>query len=122
MKKLTILLFSILISFSPYSFGEIIYSDYERWKSSPETETLINSYISGAEAGFGWANTLLESKEQKPLFCQPRKLSLNIQTTKDIIKEKVKNLLKLGLTQEEIDKYPVPLILIKGLIDTFPCK
>jgi len=74
MKKLTIPLFLILISFSPYSFGEIktIYSDYERWESSPETEALINSYIEGLEAGFGWANTLLKSKEQKPLFCQPR--------------------------------------------------
>jgi hypothetical protein len=116
MKKLTILLFSILISFN--SYGDIYYGKYNEVKNSAE----LTSYLAGVENGVGWINALLEDKGQKALFCQPKKLALNSQTIKDILKREVKNLLTLGRTQEEINEYPIAYIIIQGLIDAFPCE
>jgi len=123
MKKLTILLFSILMTFSTYSFGVVNYSVYEQeqLKSSP-TLLVLDALLNGTESGFLWANTELASEGRKKLYCQPGGLKLNLQTIKDILEEKVKNLLKLGWSLEEVDDFPIQLILLEGLKDTFPCE
>jgi len=123
MKKLTILLFSILISFSTYSFGIVNYSVYEQEQlKSSSTLLVLDALLRGTESGFMWANTELASEGRKKLYCQPEELKLNIQTIKDILEEKVKNLLKLGWSLEMVDDYPIQLILLEGLKDTFPCE
>lgn len=43
-------------------------------------EASFKLYIHGVETGFLWANSVLEKRSQKPLYCQPPKLALTVRT------------------------------------------
>lgn len=89
---------------------------YESLKDTQE----FKMYISAVGEGFSWANTELTGNGRSPLYCQPPKLGLTFENYLRILKdyiEKNKELVKrLG------DNFPVEVLLLRGLQETFPCK
>lgn len=77
----------------------------------------VDIYILGVGQGTFWANAVNQNKNSPPLYCQPGKLTLNLENYKKAI-------------EDELDKYPevykdnipVEIVLIKGLERTFPCE
>lgn len=72
-------------------------------------------YIQGVGNGFMWANINLKVTGQKRQYCQIESISLNSDNYIDIVKKTIaKN------PTERND--PIEMVLLSGLIDTFPCK
>jgi len=115
MKKLLILLFSILISLNAISRDY----DYNVYKKNPSQ---FNDYLYGLEAGMLWygsANKVQHNR--KEFYCQPGNLALGLDTIKNIIDGQVEEFSNDGWTNAEIDEYPIGMILLLGLSSTFPC-
>ena len=110
MKKITILLFSILISFNSYSSAQLYYSKYK------ENPSKYDEYLQGVEAGFAVYGVFLESD---PLYCPPKKMTFNIDNIKDFIDRFAKN--KEKDNKPIPSNYPVSFLLIKSLQSIFPC-
>jgi hypothetical protein len=61
-----------------------------------------------------WSNVHLKSINQKGIYCQSD-LGLNADNLINILEKNLNKNPKDG-------KYPVEMILLRGLIETFPCK
>ncbi len=93
-----------------------------RERPNPETEILHFMYrnqISSIEEGIGWADTSYKKQNENlanfnPLFCQPSNLALTVSQLADILERIVKRI-------PEMASNPLGLVLVYGLIDTFPC-
>ena len=93
--------------------AEILLKDYKKAKDE-QTQTLLKVYLAGALSGISWVNSELIHIGKAPLFCDPPKLTITNEQAEDIMmreSEKISN----------PDDFPVPLLLMKGLEDTFPC-
>jgi hypothetical protein len=76
------------------------------------------SYVYGVGEGLLMAN-IEASKKGSALFCQPPKLALTIENYADIIDRVIREL--SNAPASEIDPIPIPIILLRGLRETFPC-
>lgn len=72
-------------------------------------------WISGNANGFTWANSELEQRGQRPLFCLPKKLALTIDQEVSILRKFVKERPFYG-------GVPTGVALLNALQETFPCK
>lgn len=89
------------------------------YKSTKDTET-FKSYIAGVGNGFGWANTFLGTKGEPPLYCQPNKLSMTAENYLQILQKFIQE--NKELTDKLGPDCFVEMLLLQGLIETFPCK
>jgi hypothetical protein len=109
-----VILGSLLLFSSSFCSAQITADIYGGAKGTP-AEKIHKVYISGAGAAFDWANVKMQVAGQKPLYCPPQELALNAENY-------------ISILDREISKYPaskqtpIELILIDGLIGTFPCK
>jgi len=116
MKK--ILLVFLMCAFLPLSLmAEISVGDYEKYSLS-EKESL-KLYITGIGNGIAWTNT--ELKETQKLYCEPAKLAINSDNYISILEEQITYTKKL-MPGKEYQKFHIEMLLVKGLIRTFPCK
>jgi hypothetical protein len=77
----------------------------------------FQEYIGGVGSGFSWANAWLkETRNQPPLYCVPAKLALSRENYLDILDRQVR---EHGDRRADT---PVALMLLDGLVETFPCK
>jgi hypothetical protein len=85
------------------------------YKVMKRTE-IFKEYITGVGRGIYWTNMQLQQTANPPLYCQPMKLSLSADNYLDIIDRYI---------AENKDKIKpesfIEVILLKGMIDTFPC-
>jgi len=88
---------------------------YRDQKTNPAALNLIEVYIKGVGDAFTAANAALEvSRREQPLFCQPDELGLFAKNSMNIL-------------DREINRSPwrdddrLPIILLSGLMNTFPC-
>lgn len=95
------------------SFAFISAEEYLRHKET-DKEGFDRIYIQGIANGFMWSNVHLKSINQKEVFCQ-NNLALNADNLVNILEKTLKKNPKDG-------KQPVEMVLLMGLIDTFPCK
>lgn len=109
------------------TFAETTLKKYKESRNSQnELEKLvIVNYIAGIGEGLVWANTELESRKDKPLFCQPKKLALTDENYIQILNDEIKRFEEAKTDESErkkvFDSMPIGLFLLKGLIRTFPC-
>ena len=89
----------------------------EASNKTPETELLLTTYISGVGSAYTFANAMLESEGQSPLFCVPRKLALNTGNFTVILDNTIEKLSTIADTED----LTVSLLILQGLIATFPC-
>ena len=108
MKKLLLLLFSILINFNASAFS---YGDYKNY----EDDATKNSYLYGLQLGVQWTAT------SEAEICIPENVSFNLETTKEIIEDFAKYLYIINMSQADIDELPIAALLVNGMEDKFPC-
>ena len=85
-----------------------------------ELASVDNSFLMQVMAtgeAFGWANSDLIGKSQKPLYCPPDKFSFMPKNYLSILQEQVNK--KSNLLEKDFRIYP--LLLLEGLKETFPC-
>jgi len=101
------------------AFADSVYTvhtkDYEAVKNTKD----FRIYITGIGEGYGWANTELESRKQKPLYCQPNKFAFTPENYFQILDEKMKE--KKRIDWSKVDT-TVELVLLINLMENFPCK
>ncbi|MGB6210176.1 hypothetical protein [Pseudomonas mandelii] len=79
------------------------------------------TYLSGIGNGYGWSNAYLTEWRKTPaMFCEPDKLALNGENFKDILEAEIKRSYHPE-TEEDKTNNPIELLLLMGLIKTFPC-
>ena len=88
--------------------------DYDQLKDLPEFKT----YIGGVGTGFAWANAYLQLRGQKPLYCQPEKISLEWGNYLQVLDRKLKD--DDYMKQVPLDRF-LGLVLLRALQETFPC-
>ena len=108
MKKI---LFLILITFSTYSYSEF---DTQGYKKAKNTD-LMKFYVEGIGKGIWYSNVQLLINGQKPIFCPPPKLVLNADNYQRMLDDGIKN-------QNAPSGQYIELVLLKEIINTFPCK
>lgn len=101
-----------IASISP-AYSEISVKAYEGAKDSQS----FKLYLSGVERGYSWANTALDLRGQAKLYCVPTKLSLTFENYANILAKELADNPEIYALNT-----PVELILLNGLIKTFPCK
>jgi hypothetical protein len=92
-----------------------------RWKQfvHPDDDAdkaLNNIYLAGVRDGLYAVNSELQSRGTPLLFCLPPKLSLTVDQTADIVTREAKE------HGGNINETPIVIILLQGLIKTFPCE
>ncbi len=72
-------------------------------------------YISGVGNALSFSNIALEQRGDKPFFCPPEKIALNVENYMDIIDKEI------ARKQKNPNNVPVEVILYSGLVEVFPC-
>jgi len=76
----------------------------------------LEFYIYGLGRGFFWSNIVLMEEGQKPFYCPPEKIALNVSNYMSVIDK------RLSSSDDSNRKdLPIALVLYFGLADTFPC-
>ncbi len=102
-----------LTAASNYCYADLLVSKYEEIKDHVSTQL----YVLGLGDAYGWTNTQLEDQGRSPLFCVPDRLGLGKENYVDILEDEI---IRVAKTGNETD-FPVALMLLHGLIYTFPC-
>lgn len=110
--KILIYLLASLLAFAQTTRAEIMLRDYKTLKSSEQ----FKIYINGVGIGFSWSNSILERRGAQQLYCQPAKLSLGPENYQNILDNEINDTTNLYKPDT-----PIELILLLGLVRTFPC-
>jgi hypothetical protein len=113
MKKPFLVGLVILILVSPVG-ADVTVKLYMQGKNSE----LLKNYIAGVGTGLSWANIYSFKEFQKGLYCPPKKLALNTDNYRDILHGEIEYLKKHGTLDDDTF---IEMLLIQGLIRTFPC-
>lgn len=85
------------------------------YDSQPAMRASIETTLRYLEGGMGWANAELDTvRHEKALYCPPGKLALMGAQLVDITR-------RFLTTHPGFGDYPLPMIMLKGLEETFPC-
>ena len=84
------------------------------YDNNTEYQELINQYIGGMESAFMLANSKLEKK----LYCQPKRLALTHVQSFKIFRDEVK---RNGFYDEFPGQASMAIIFLEGLQYVFPC-
>jgi hypothetical protein len=79
-----------------------------------EVKQQLAQYLDYIEDGMGWANSVLQSRNDQQLYCLPPSLTLTGDQLVNMVRRKVQQIPKLG---EE----PVGLVMLFALQEVFPC-
>jgi len=100
--------------------GEITVAMYEEVSKAhdPKLDKIIMMNLTGLGQGIEWYNTM--AKDSK-LYCTPSQLTLGVSNYEDILNRQIKGL-RMVDPDYDTDSLPLGLVLLQGLIRTFPCK
>jgi hypothetical protein len=73
------------------------------------------AYIQGLDQGYDWATTAIQTRNQAPLYCSPKQISLTVEQRVSILKDYLAKV-PAGLNE------PVGLSLLLSMQLAFPCK
>jgi len=109
------MIFALIITISTVStaLAEVNFKEYKAIKDTKE----FKFYLKGVGEGMEWANEELTARGSKLLYCRPEKETIGIEKYSEILKREVTE-----NARELSDDMPVGLILLNGLIKSFPCK
>jgi hypothetical protein len=92
----------------------VLLRDYRAPKSE-ELKAFNELYIRGVIEGFLTANAKLATDGKPKMFCLPAQKELTAQEAAEIMIRQAK-------TAPDADNYPISILLLAGLTDTFPCE
>jgi hypothetical protein len=104
---------SVVLSATPAS-AELSAQDLLKMFGGSE-DTSARLYFRGMLHGFAWSNTVLISRKESKLYCEPSTITLTDEQSLDILRRYVQAEPKRGT-------YPVPMMMIKSLQEAFPCQ
>jgi hypothetical protein len=78
------------------------------------TRTFNTVHLDGVKEGLIAYNIFLEGTGAKGLFCLPPKVAITADQAADIM-------MRAGNAAKDASQIPISLLLMQGLIDTFPC-
>jgi hypothetical protein len=118
MRKIFLIVFvmtSVMI-FSSMAAADFRVKHYKNFKEAKE----LQLYIEGMGVGLVTANAYMFWETKQRLFCQPGQLALEKENFIRILDDEIarQELQNFEKTQEA----PIQLLLMMGLIQTFPCK
>jgi hypothetical protein len=73
------------------------------------------AYFQGLDQGYDWATTAIQTRNQAPLYCSPKQISLTVEQRVSILKDYLAKV-PAGLNE------PVGLSLLLSMQLAFPCK
>ena len=89
---------------------------YEKYKNNSNNRNFIE-HLKSVESGMSW----MQVHSEKEVYCKPSELLINEGNLSDAVKLGVKDLKSLNFSNQEIDDFPVELIMLVGLKILFPC-
>jgi len=116
MKKSSIFLIAMsMIIFVPFrSLADMSLGQYKKMKGTE----FVTAYVGAVGFAYVHANAALTHRKQPSLYCQPSKLSLNAANYQDILDKEVKEKAHIFNSPD----IAIEMILLFGLIRTFPCE
>ena len=93
--------------------NSLLYGDYK----NNLNKKYITDHLKSVESGMSW----MQLKSEKPLYCPPKNLKINLDTLRDAIELGLENSKNRNFSSEEIDNFPIELIMLDGLETIFPC-
>ena len=102
---------AVLLIISSALYAEIPYSAYNKVKD----KQYFKDYIGAVGMGYSWSNIFNENIHGTKLYCSPSNLALETSNYVSILRNEINN------TSYKEDS-PIEMILMYGLIKTFPCK
>ena len=75
---------------------------------------ILTAALNGMVLGFSWANAELESANEAPLFCQPRRIALASDQIIDILRRYVES-------HPDQRQTAAGLVMLMALKDALPC-
>jgi hypothetical protein len=91
-----------------------------RDSTSAEAKYIAKMFVMGIADGLNYANAELTLTRREPLFCTPDRLPLQFENFDLIVEQEAEHLGEGDGKTKTLD-YDVALVLMKGLIRTFPC-
>jgi hypothetical protein len=82
--------------------------------------TMTRIYIGGLGEGIVAANVQVGRINKAPIFCQPQKLALGMDNFINIL-DRFITTISTKAPREKVDEMSIPLLLLEGLQETFPC-
>ena len=113
MRKLLLLIFTVLILCN-VGYAKSLF--YEKYKNNSDNINFIE-HLKSVESGMSW----MQVHSEKEVYCKPSELLINEGNLSDAVKLGVKDLKSLNFSNQEIDDFPVELIMLVGLKILFPC-
>ena len=114
MRKLLLLIFTVLILCN-VGYAKSLF--YEKYKNNSDNINFIE-HLKSVESGMSW----MQIHSKKDVYCPPSKFKMNKDTLVDSIKIGADHLKKdLNFSNQELDDFPVELIMLSGLKILFPC-
>ena len=119
MKKIFLILIFGFV-FSGNVHADLMMGKYieNRSSSNKEMHKVMDISIKLIEEGIAMANVELDYTKRKKLYCQPETLAFNSKNIASFLEHQIKIFKDKG---RSIDKYPVAMVLMKHLKETFPC-
>ena len=81
---------------------------------------ILEYYIAGLGNGYLWSNIMLDQKGRDKHYCQPEKLTINLQNYLSILDKQIDEISILDIPKEI--EPSIEFLLYKGLVELFPCK
>ena len=103
----------IIISGVSLAYSDVRFKDYEKIKNTQE----FKLFIAGIAEGVGLSNMILEKQGNKKIFCQPSNVTMSAANILNILQREKDENAKLFKSDTLLG-----LILIRGLVKTYPCK
>jgi hypothetical protein len=107
----------MLVGLSSSADAVEAFKDYRAMKNGGK-KALTEVYLAGVIDGLMGLNAAMRKSGQQALYCLPHNFALTVEQADDILTRSAEKLEK-GM---DISDFPVSLLLIDGLEDTFPCQ
>ena len=105
--------FIIIVSGVLPAYSQVTFKDYEKLKNTQE----FKLFIAGVAEGVVLSNMVLEKQGNKKIFCQPSNATMSGDNVLNILQREIDENAKLFKSDTLLG-----LILIRGLVKTYPCK
>jgi hypothetical protein len=113
MKKLSLYIFLVLI-WCNVGYAKSLF--YEKYKNNPDNVNFIE-HLKSVESGMSW----MQVYSKNEVYCKPSELLINEGNLSNAVKLGVKDLESRNFSNQEIDDFPVELIMLAGLKILFTC-
>jgi hypothetical protein len=106
----------------PLGAADMTVKEYQKEMHSSDRDRAdaVKLHVIGIGQGIAWANAAAE-KNNTPLYCQPPKFSMNGNNYIDIL-DKVIKTFESKTTAKDLNEFPIGMLLVMGLQQTFPCQ